>query len=307
MAEPAVHRDPAALPAVIAARWPPPAGKRAFRVEGTAAELLLRLDASAGGLSSEQAETRARERGPGARAPGRIIRAYRVIRGVVNPLVAVLVVAGVASAFLGEVVEAALIGAMVVLSAAIDSWQTTRSARAVQRLPGADHADGDGAARRRVARAAARASSSPATSSGSRPATSCPPTRACSRRSDLHVQQAALTGESLPVEKAATEPRRRDRSGRRRPRLPRHVGRERHGDGARVRDRRRRPRSATSPRASRRARPRPSSSAAPRQFGLLITADRHVPRAVRARRRTSRCSRNALRVAAVRRRARGRA
>ena len=68
--------------------------------------------------------------------------------------------------------------------------------------------------------------------------------------------------------------------GRPQRRLPRHVGGERHGDGAGRRDRAARPRSATSPRASRRRRPRPSSSAAPGS-SAPHHADRVLPRALR--------------------------
>src|SRR5207245_5956156 len=44
---------------------------------------------------------------------------------------------------------------------------------------------------------------SPVTSSDSRPAIAFLPTRASSRRETFHVQQAALTGESMPAEKDA--------------------------------------------------------------------------------------------------------
>ncbi len=102
---------------------------------------------------------------------------------------------------------------------------------------------------------------------------------------DLHVQQAALTGESLPVEKEAATRRRRRRAARRAgARLPRHLGRQRHGDGASWSRPARARRSATSPRAWPRARRRPSSSAALRRFGLLIMQTVVLPRALHPRR-----------------------
>lgn len=109
--------------------------ERAVSALGSLPELLLRLDASPAGLTTRQAEQRARiaaERaGHRSRPRGTTLAA---VRSVVNPLVAILAIAGIASAFLGQLVQAVLIGAMIALSAAIDLWQTTRSTRAVQRL-----------------------------------------------------------------------------------------------------------------------------------------------------------------------------
>src|SRR5581483_1198664 len=102
---------------------------------GTLAELLCRLDATPDGLTSEQAEHRARAAAERAgAAPHHRSAALAALRSIFNPLVAILAIAGIASAFLGEPVQAILIGAMIALSAAIDLWQTTRSTRAVQRL-----------------------------------------------------------------------------------------------------------------------------------------------------------------------------
>ena len=53
---------------------------------------------------------------------------------VANPLVVILLIAGTASAFLGEVGNASIIFAIVILSGAINAWQTLRSERAVERL-----------------------------------------------------------------------------------------------------------------------------------------------------------------------------
>jgi Mg2+-importing ATPase len=184
-----------------------PTRASACRGDGTLAELLARLDATAAGLGADQADTRLRERGANATtAASWPVRAFRAVRAIVNPLVAILVVAGVASAVLGEVVEAGLIGAMVVMSAAIDTWQTTRSARAVRELqaqvtPTATvRRDGTWAELPRaelVPGDVIRLSAGDLVPADCRLLTS----------TDLHVQQAALTGESLPAEKLVTAER----------------------------------------------------------------------------------------------------
>lgn len=92
-------------------REPPRSGG----VDGTLAELLDRLGTTPTGLSSGQA--RGRQRGPDAPARTRwrrLVRVLEVLRGIANPLTAVLAVAGIASAVLGQPVQASLIGAMIV-------------------------------------------------------------------------------------------------------------------------------------------------------------------------------------------------
>ena len=56
------------------------------------------------------------------------------IRTSANPLVLILLVAGAAAAVLGEVMNAAIIFTMVVLSTGLNFRQTFRSERAVRRL-----------------------------------------------------------------------------------------------------------------------------------------------------------------------------
>src|SRR5271169_5969897 len=51
-----------------------------------------------------------------------------------NPLVLILIIAAVASAFLGEKADAGIIGVIVLLSAAIDLTQTYRSQQAIEKL-----------------------------------------------------------------------------------------------------------------------------------------------------------------------------
>jgi Mg2+-importing ATPase len=56
------------------------------------------------------------------------------LRASANPLVVILLVAGAATAVLGEVTNAAIIAGIVCLSAGLNLWQTCRSERAVWRL-----------------------------------------------------------------------------------------------------------------------------------------------------------------------------
>ena len=190
--------SPAAIRAVRRMHVPK---RAASRCGGTVAELMLRLDSSVAGLSSDEAEKRRRDTKTGAitksRRFGPVLDA---LRGFANPLVAVLAVAGIASAFLGQIVEAALIGAMVVMSVAIDTWQTTRSARAVKQLqaritPTATVLrDGEWHELPRdqlVAGDVIRLGAGDLVPGDAR----------LIEAIDLHVQQAALTGESLPAEK----------------------------------------------------------------------------------------------------------
>ena len=120
-----------------------------------------------------------------------------------NPLVLILVIAAVISAFMGEAVDAGIIGVIVLLSAIIDVTQTYRSQHAMERL------------RDRVAPTAAvlrggewkeiqRREVVPGDIIRLSAGDLVPADARLLAARDLYVQQAALTGESLPCEKAAT-------------------------------------------------------------------------------------------------------
>jgi Mg2+-importing ATPase len=161
-----------------------------------------RLETTAAGLTSSEAKRRLALLGANqAKGPGWAARVSAFVRPLTSPLIAILLVAGAASAFLGQRADAAIIGAMVFLSTLIDAWQTKRSERAVRRLqatvaptatvlrdgtwaelPRSDVAPGD------VIRLGA--------------GDLVPADARLLEARDLHVQQGALTGESLPVEKA---------------------------------------------------------------------------------------------------------
>ncbi len=87
------------------------------------------------GLTSQEAEARLSAYGPND--PTSIRRgalAFELLHLFLNPLVIILLVASVISAFLGQKIEADLIFVMVVFSVTIDFVQTYRSQRAIHRL-----------------------------------------------------------------------------------------------------------------------------------------------------------------------------
>src|SRR5258708_255099 len=86
--------------------------------------------ATIAGLTAQEAEARLDKFGPNEPAATQqhsIIS--ELLHEFTNPLVLILITAAVASAFLGERVDAGIIGVIVLLSAAIDLSQTYRSQR----------------------------------------------------------------------------------------------------------------------------------------------------------------------------------
>ncbi len=167
--------------------------------------LLADLHARPGGLTTDEARRRFGEVGPNE--PGRAPRTagfVQILLLLANPLVIILLIASAASAVLGERVNASLIVLMVALSVALNFVQTYRSHRVAEGLRDAvaptAMALRDGAwseIRRRdvvpgdIVRLAA----------GDR----VPADARLVEARDLHVQQAALTGESMPAEKEAAD------------------------------------------------------------------------------------------------------
>jgi Mg2+-importing ATPase len=155
------------------------------------------------GLSSQEAARRLRALGPNQpRRPRLAASTADLVRAAANPLAIILLVAAAFSAFLGQDVDAGIIAAIVFASIGINTWQTVRSDRAVRRLQ-AQIAPTATALRdgqwREVHRAEIVVGDVIALSAGD-----LVPADARVLDADyLHVQQAALTGESLPVEKYA--------------------------------------------------------------------------------------------------------
>jgi len=170
----------------------------------TLAETLARLDASEAGLSSDAAEARLRSNGPNTfGAPPLHSKVADLLRSVLDPLVVILLVAGAASAFLGQVGDAVIVGAIVLLSSALNFWQTFRSARAVKRLQ-AQVAPTATLWRDGATKEVARREIVVGDVVELRAGDLVPADARLLRATDLHVQQAALTGESLPAEKCVS-------------------------------------------------------------------------------------------------------
>jgi Mg2+-importing ATPase len=156
------------------------------------------------GLTTQEAEARLSQFGPNEPAATQQHSIFfDLLHGFMNPLVLILVIAAIASAFLGDKVDAAIIGVIVLLSSAIDFSQTYRSQRAVEKLraqvaPTATVLRDGGwkEIRRRdvVPGDIVRLSAGDLVPADARLLVA----------RDLYVQQAALTGESLPADKEAT-------------------------------------------------------------------------------------------------------
>jgi len=168
-------------------------------------KLFILLNASATGLTEAQAQQRLQQYGfnEPRRAP-RATALAQFLHFCSNPLVLILLVASSISALLGELVNSAIIGTMVVLSVMINFFQAYRSEQAIRRLreriaPSAlVLRDGEW---REIARRELVPGDVVRLSAGDL----APGDARLMRSRDLHVQQAALTGESMPSEKAATQ------------------------------------------------------------------------------------------------------
>ncbi len=156
------------------------------------------------GLSSEEAGRRLREFGPNEPAVRRR-RGFLAQAGpqILNPLVGVLLAASAISFALGQLLNASIIVLMVALSVALNLFQTYRSMRAADTL------------RERVAPKAAvrrdgewvelpRRELVPGDLVGVSAGDLVPADARLVEAHALHLQEAALTGESLPVAKAVS-------------------------------------------------------------------------------------------------------
>jgi Mg2+-importing ATPase len=155
------------------------------------------------GLTGKEAEARLAQFGPNEpAATAHYSPVADLLHMFLNPLTLILLIAAGASAFLGDTVDAGIIGAIVLLSAAMDFSQTYRSQRAVERLhdqvaPTAT-VQRDGAWKEIRRREVVPGDLVRLSAGDMIPADA----RLLVAR-DLYVQQAALTGESLPAAKAA--------------------------------------------------------------------------------------------------------
>ncbi|MBA2680215.1 MAG: magnesium-translocating P-type ATPase [Ktedonobacteraceae bacterium] len=168
-------------------------------------QLFENLKSSEQGLTGKEASKRLGTYGPndttGLKHTSPVVQFLRLF---LNPLVAILLVASVVSAILGDRINASIIIIIVLLSNILNFVQTSRSQNAVEKLrvgvaptasvrrdgawlelPRREVVPGD------IVRLAA--------------GDLVPADARLVQATDLHVQQAALTGESLPVDKSADD------------------------------------------------------------------------------------------------------
>jgi Mg2+-importing ATPase len=167
---------------------------------------------AASGLTTPEARRKLAESGPNEPVSSRRASGLtQILFLFVNPLAIILLVASAISAAVGEVLNAFIIALMVLLSAALNFIQTYRSQRAVERIrkevapTAAVLRDGDWAEIPR--RELVPGDVIRLTAGDLVPADAC-----LFEVRDLHVQQAALTGESFPVEKDALDLRSLDQN-----------------------------------------------------------------------------------------------
>ena len=155
------------------------------------------------GLTAAEAARRLAEYGPNDPAPSRqrsTIVALLLL--FLNPLAIVLLIAAVFSAFLGQPVDATIIVSVVIIGNAINFWQTYRSQRAIEHLRGIVRStastlrDGDW-------KEISRNDVVPGDIIRLFAGDLVPADARLIQSRDLYIQQAPLTGESLPVGKEA--------------------------------------------------------------------------------------------------------
>ena len=163
--------------------------------------LLAQLHSSEQGLTTAEAGGRLRTSGPNdpASARGQALAA-QIFSYFASPLVIILLLASAISAVLGDLLNSAIIVVIVLMSIALNFVQTYRSQQAVDRLrssvapTAAVRRDGQWSTiprRELVPGDVIRLSAGDLVPADARLLES----------RDLHIQQAALTGESLPAEK----------------------------------------------------------------------------------------------------------
>src|SRR5690348_7384098 len=107
----------------------------ASTTHGSIEQLLAELRTSIDGLRSEQAAERLLRHGPNEPKPLRRTGPLtELVRFLANPLVLILLAASLVSAFLGQILDAGIIAAMIVLSVVLNFLQAYRSQQAVRRL-----------------------------------------------------------------------------------------------------------------------------------------------------------------------------
>ena len=169
------------------------------------AAMLKRLDTSDTGLTAVQALERINRFGLNDPAPVRRATLFGdVIRFCANPLVIILLLASVVSAIVGQTIDAAIIAAIMLLSGAVNFFQTYQSQRAVLRLR-AQVAPTATVLRDRKWTEVPRIEVVPGDLIRLSAGDLVPADSHLIWSRDFHLQEAALTGECMPVEKSPAE------------------------------------------------------------------------------------------------------
>ena len=163
--------------------------------------LLAELATSRDGLGDGEAcERLARAGANELDAPVRRALVVQLLRRLVDPLVAILIVAAIVSALAGERESAVLVVAIVAASVAIETVQSRRAQRTADALR-ARVAPTATVVRAGVTRTVARRELVPGDVIDLDAGDLVPADARLLDTKDLHVHQAALTGESMPVER----------------------------------------------------------------------------------------------------------
>ncbi|HZU01418.1 MAG TPA: magnesium-translocating P-type ATPase [Ktedonobacteraceae bacterium] len=168
-------------------------------------QLFAQLNSNEQGLTGAEASKRLGTYGPnettGLKHTSPVLRFLRLFS---NPLVAILLIASVISAILGDRINASIIMAIVLLSNILNFVQTSRSQNAVEKLR-ADVALTASVRRDGTWRELPRREIVPGDLIRLAAGDLVPADARLLQATDLHLQQAALTGESLPTEKRADD------------------------------------------------------------------------------------------------------
>ena len=168
-------------------------------------KLFEQLASSEQGLMAEEASKRLDKYGPndttGLKHTPPVVQFLRLF---LNPLVAILLVASVVSALLGDRINASIIIVIVLLSNILNFVQTYRSQSAVEKLR-SDVAPTASVLRSGKWLERPRRELVPGDIIRLTAGDLVPADARLVQATDLHVQQAALTGESLPVDKGADD------------------------------------------------------------------------------------------------------
>ncbi|GCE20550.1 magnesium-translocating P-type ATPase [Dictyobacter kobayashii] len=164
-------------------------------------QIFVRLETDKDGLSSKEAAERLRLYGPNEPVvAGKNALAIQFLRLFLNPLVLILLCASVISIVLGDRIDAIIIIVIVLLSNILNFTQTFRSQRIVENLR-AEVAPTATVLRDGRWQEIRRHVLVPGDIIQLHAGDLVPADARLIEAKDLHVQQAALTGESLPVEK----------------------------------------------------------------------------------------------------------